>query len=807
MALETISLNGDDWEAQYFISRPQFNFWMGDGRNLANALLDSPLSSEFIFGKPCPGAMKGRIPGCDRSFLLENGQIPDPFFGRNLERSDWSERAAWGFRKTFVVPESWRGRRILLNFDGIDYSAFFFLNNEYLGDHTGAFLPVTWDITDFVKFGQDNLIVLEFFPAPQGEGNHRYDRPADFAYFHRTQIGFGWDWIRKFVPTGIWKDVSLISYDRVRLRQWNIRAAGTRVSLELELHSRFAESGLEAEVTLTSPDGRDVVRERRTLELLPGTNRPTIDFDFPGLRHWRPNGTGRATLYTLRLELAGDPALEKAVGFKDLKVGLNEDAPEDALPLLFHIDGTPVPIHGVNWVPPSIMPSQVTEADYEHLVAMAANAGVNLFRVWGGGQLEKECFYDLCDRYGIMVWHEFYHACSSTPKNDPQYLTFKEREARSVLRQLRHHVSLAMICGGNELQTYGESPDSPVLAMYRRVAGELVPELPFQLTCPDNSRPGDRYHGPWTFQNHDFYNRHFRYLASEFGCNAMPPFDSLKKFVPENELECRESQVLQYHFMNVGRLRKAYSFDNATAPFQLENMRQFCHATMLAQADVMQYVNEHYRRLFPRSSGCLFWQYNESWPTCAWSIVDFYGRPKAAVYSLKQATQGVLLSMEDDGWCVKDGVFRGAWHCSVREDMASGRTVTAQLELWTASGRRLWGREASLSLVAGTQKLLDVEERVPGGEVLVLRMTIPGLTRGTRLYGSGDFKSFFTRPNAVRLVQKSADEWQVVNDGRNCALAVRLEELDGAPEERGFFSDDYLTLLPGESRTVRFIRK
>lgn len=162
-----LTLNGSDWEAQYFLSEEQFSTWSGRSRNLENMLLDSSRSAGFVSGAEAPDALKGTVPGCDRTFLLENHQMEEPYYGRNLERSSWSEKAAWSFRKWFTVPKQWIGRRVRIDFAGIDYEAMFFLNDVYLGTHQGAFVPCGWDITEWVKFGEKNLIAVSFLPAPR----------------------------------------------------------------------------------------------------------------------------------------------------------------------------------------------------------------------------------------------------------------------------------------------------------------------------------------------------------------------------------------------------------------------------------------------------------------------------------------------------------------------------------------------------------------------------------------------------------------------------------------------------------------
>ena len=807
-SIEKITLNGSDWEAQHFISERDFAAWTGLGRHLDKMLLDDAQHSGFLFGEDDPSALHGTIPGCDRSFLMANGLMDDPYYARNLWHSSWAEDAAWAFRKRFVVPESWRGRRIVIDFSGIDYEAHFFFNKVYLGTHKGAFIPVTWDITEWVRFGEENWIALAFSPAPHGTPNHSVDdQPADFSRFHRTQIGFGWDWSRKFVPTGIWDDVSLIAYERARLRDWNVTHERNDVTVDLEIESRSDGALLPVAIELTPPDGGDAVILEQQTALNGGHNERSYVLHLSEVERWMPNGSGNPNLYGLRIFLDGSECVCTKVGFKNLVMRRNPDAPEDANPLLFEVNGQAVFVCGANWVPPDLMPSEVTAVDYEHLVAMAANAGINLFRMWGGGELEKAAFYEACDRHGILVWHEFFHACSNSPKDDSGYVAFKEREARSVLKRLRRHVCLSLVCGGNEMQYYGEIPDAPLLKMYERVSHELVPELPYHVSCPDKSRPGERHHGPWNFQPHSFYNSHFRLLASEYGCNSMPCYESLKRFLPKEEHGRFEGQTLQFHFLNPERTRKAYAFDAALARFNVTDMEQFCKATMLAQADVAQYMTEHYRRAFPASSGCVFWQYDEPWPTCAWSIVDYYGESKQALYGIRQAMSPILLSLEDEGWCLSDNRLAATWFLTVASEHATGETDEATLEAWTESGDLLFTKRCPVKLDSGTHALMTLDEAVPSGHVIVVRMRIEGRCNCIRLYGNPDFSSFFNGSGDVVIQALEGQRYSVANTGRSCALCVRLKELAGAPAEAGFFSEDYLTLLPGETRQVLFIPK
>ena len=229
-----IDLAGNDWEADYFLSEAQYNAWRNRSRNLQDMLRSDAGSSGFVRGADAPWAMRGTIPGCDRTMLLENGLCADPFYARNLEHTHFAERYSWAFRKRFFVPEQWRGDRVCIDFRGIDYQAVFFLNGEWFGQSVGMFMPVRYDVTGLVKFGAENLLAAVFAPAPQGTPNHRDHEPADFAGFHRTQIGFGWDWSRGIVPTGIWDEVSVFAYSEIMPGRWRWCWDGRQAALELE---------------------------------------------------------------------------------------------------------------------------------------------------------------------------------------------------------------------------------------------------------------------------------------------------------------------------------------------------------------------------------------------------------------------------------------------------------------------------------------------------------------------------------------------------------------------------------------------
>ena len=171
----------------------------------------------------------------DRTMLLENGIIDEPYMGRNLEHSRWSERYSWGFRTRFNLPsEMQSAKRLTLVLRGIDYSAEIYLNGKRLASHTGAFIPVKLDITDAVVRDRENLLALVFAPLPQAMPSHKSAEPAEFAYYHRSQMSWGWDWMRAMVTTGIPDHVWVESNNDIAIEDVFFRTKGTHVTLRVE---------------------------------------------------------------------------------------------------------------------------------------------------------------------------------------------------------------------------------------------------------------------------------------------------------------------------------------------------------------------------------------------------------------------------------------------------------------------------------------------------------------------------------------------------------------------------------------------
>ncbi|MBE6380236.1 MAG: hypothetical protein E7047_04840 [Lentisphaerae bacterium] len=806
------SLNGSDWLANYYLPEPQRRIASQTG-GIDGMLMDSSRTAGLMTTETPEDLMRVTVPGCDRTFLLENDEIDDPYFGRNTERSRWSEKAEWFLRKEFVLPPDWaeKNQRTELVFHSAGYKAVIFLNSVHLGWHVGMFSPWRIDVTDAIKPGEKNILTLIFDPAPQASPNHFWNKDAEFAQYHHCQMSFGWDWARALVPTGIFDDVELVGTGVMRIKDAYFRTNKNHAAVDIEIGAlEDTEGTVKLELQPLNHNGPGHSAEIKVQGKGGEISCFTYEFDLDDARYWYPNGAGEQNLYQLKLSLPGDEYTTQ-VGFRDLKMVRNFRSPEEAYPLTFEINGQRIFTRGGNWVPIDMMFSRIKAEDYERQVRLAKEANFNLFRVWGGGLIEKKAFYEACDRHGILVWQEFPHACSSYPA-DNKYIAMKKREAEAALRKTRNHCSMAMYCGGNEFQYYGELYDSPLYAMYRDMVNTMAPGMPYHISSPDLSRVGERDHGPWCFMEHKFWNDHHRMLASELGCNGWAELESIDRFIPQNS-PCPDGQAWRYHFTYNNASRPLQPMVDMFAP-EKGNRRQYSQCTMFCQADQLSYVMAHYRKKFPVSSGCYVWQYNESYPTNSFSIIDFYSMPKIAYYALARSNQADILFAEDESWRLQDESIRTRLY--LVSDYGTPEKCTAEFALYDITGSELLKKSYPATFPAGTHVLDEINAKLahaPAQGVVIGRLTIrtPEKTifYNERLYGAPDLTRAL-HLDAVELIAKSQIEpldgetlltVSITNPTQTAALNVRTR-LSGIDFKQVYWLNNYQHILPGE--TVNF---
>jgi beta-mannosidase len=408
---------------------------------------------------PAPGHLMDALfpPGSPERATLHEGKSFRPW--------EWVAEEAWVFERTFTPALGLAENRAFLRFDGIDDQAEVWLNGRMVGEHDGQFRPAEWEVTGLLRAGQENSLRVI---VQVGEGANRW-KTAFMAEDGST--------LRQ---VGLWGSVSLVITGPARILS---SALHTNISLDrteaaLSVVSEFQAGEVIAAIVATeiTMDGLPVTSVEDPIRLFPGETTLVQSCEIPRLRLWWPNGHGPQPLYRARVSLvdAGGRLLDQRVfdfGVRSLEAVPCDGAGPDTLPYGLQVNGRRIWIKGWHWLPADLFYGSVPTERYEELLTRARDSGANLIRVNGAGLVEKEAFYSICDRLGLLVWQDFpQHA--ECPPATPEYVAYVEHQAEAILALRINHPSLAIWCGGDELLDADGTPlgsDHPALAALRSV--------------------------------------------------------------------------------------------------------------------------------------------------------------------------------------------------------------------------------------------------------------------------------------------------------------------------------------------------
>ncbi len=687
---------------------------------------------------------------------------PPYWHGANCASYRWMEDVYWTYRARVGGSFNAGSGRLFLVCGGVDYRFAVVWNDQIVHEQEGMFTPFEIDLTDRAQSG--GLLEIRLWPAPMAPSPR--DDPSQARLSVKPAVAYGWDWHPRLIPLGIWQDTCLevrpsahflecgVTY---RLDQ-SLRSA----DLELAVSASAAADGLSWRWTLSNPSGAAVLSGQS--DLAGGKGRDVAKLAHPQL--WWPQDHGLQPLYRATFELldpSGKPVNQRVerVGFRQVKLVMHEGAwdlpasfpkSRNHPPITIEINGRPIFARGTNWVPPDIFPGTINTATYRPLLGLIRDAHLNLIRSWGGGIVNKEGFFDLCDEMGLLVWQEFPLACNLYA-DDPDYLRVLEAESRSIIRRLRRHPCLAIWCGGNELfNSWSRMTDqSLALRILNRNCLDLDPATPFIPTAPlDGMRHGDyRFRDERGREVHQIFAAASGTAYSEFGCPGPSPVDYLKKFIPESELwPPQPGSSWQVHH-GLG----AWSMEPTSWLFLDVQRHYFGEPAGLEaavaqgqwlQAEGYKVIFEEARRQKPGCSMALNWCFNEPWPSAANnSIVNWPAEPKPAYHAVAAACRPVMASAR---------IPKFSW--------TEGEDFAAELWLLNDSNETIpAGRIAAAIVLADLETTVltwehpeAVSDRHVRGPVLHWRLTHPAnadrFTLRLRVEGRPEWDSEYTMPLA-----------------------------------------------------------
>lgn len=396
-----------------------------------------------------------QVPGDVHSALLEAGEIPDPYWGENELAVQWVGREDWVYSRTFVVNQEFLGENsVFLNCDQLDTITDIYINDQYIGSTDNMFRRYRFEVKEFLRLGNNHLKIV-FHSAEKTALKRSQNLPYEIPHsqypiqsphinlIRKVACHGGWDWGCCLMASGIYGDIYLGATSLGRIEYvyttQNHRDGECRVEVTTEV---ISPKGGETKLQITLGD----LHYTRPVTLKPGLNIVSAEILVENPRLWWPNGHGEQPLYDLAVRIAGDE-VKKRLGLRQLEVVTEED--KIGLSFKIRVNGVDIFCKGANWIPADALPQRQTRGRIDDLLTSAADAHMNMIRVWGGGQYESHDFYDLCDEKGILIWQDFMFSCALYPATK-DFLANVQEEVTHQVKRLRDHACIALWCGNNE---------------------------------------------------------------------------------------------------------------------------------------------------------------------------------------------------------------------------------------------------------------------------------------------------------------------------------------------------------------------
>jgi len=607
-------------------------------------------------------AVPARVPGSVQGALLEAGVIPDWNTGLRSRESEWVENRNWVYEA--ALPDEWLadGETIRLTCLGLDYSGWIAVNGKEIAEFVGSFVPHSFELTEHLR-PAGNVLWIVFDCPPRWLG---YCGATSRMTEWKPRFNYTWDWSPRLVQIGVWDSAYIEVSDGAGVEgldcSTDVDPATGLGAVEL---SGSASGGTVLDISLERDS--TIVRSERfdASQLASGITCRDIPVEL-----WWPNLQGDQPLYTLRcrlLDAAGNEvdSVSRRVGFRSVTWQTCEGAPEGADPWICVVNSRPIFLQGVNWTPIRLTFADATEADYRKRLEAYRDMGVNMLRVWGGAVLEKECFYDLCDELGLLVWQEF-SLCSAWmedwPPEDPEIIEEVAARAESYIARRRHHASLAIWCSGNELQGSldgartgtGKPVDAshPLIRRLQQIVAKRDPGRRFLVTSASGPREfGDEkefgeglhwdVHGPWNSYGSnltawtDFWKRDDALFRSEVGHPGASSTELIRASLGGcPELPATMQSDYWTHPCPAWAQGERFAEQHGREPRDLEELVAWSQAL---QAEALAIAARSSKERFPGCGGIIIWMGHDSYPCPSnTSILDFNGDPKPATLALRE---------------------------------------------------------------------------------------------------------------------------------------------------------------------------
>jgi beta-galactosidase/beta-glucuronidase len=765
------------------------------------------------------------VPGTVLTTLVNNHVYPEPLYGENNRPECIPEslaRSSWWYRTTVEVPASYQGQHVWLNFEGINYASEVWVNGAKLGTTRGAFIRGRFEITKYVTPGQQAAVAVHVWPQPTpgtphehilrtGMGLNGGDTATDGPTFLAT---IGWDWIPAIRDrdTGIWQKVFLSATGAVVVKNPLVttdlplpRTDSSDLTIQATL-----ENVTNAPVTGTLSGTIESIHFEKKVTLaahstqtvhLDAKSTPALHMLHPRL--WWPNGYGEANLYNLHLGFAEGA---KESDTKDVSFGVRKI--EYSVPgtdtLTISVNGVRVFLRGGNWGMDEAM-KRIPRERLEAQIHMHKLANLNLIRNWVG-QSTGEDFYSLCDKYGILIWDEFFQPNPSDGPNPPDLKTYVANVRDKILRY-RNHPSIMLWCARNE-----GFPPPEIDAELRKLMAALEPVRRYQPSSTDG--PGVRSHGPYHWRlPREYYKVTDDYFKTETGTMSVPTIESIHGMMPAKDWNTINDDWAEHDFAKGAVHGDEYPLELAARYGKVANLADFVRKAQLMNFEAYRAMYEGRNAgLFAPNTAIITWMSHPAQPSFVWQLYHYDFEPNSSLYAVKSAGELLHVQLNE-----ADG------RVQVINNLPTALTgATVRTTLYNLDGSVATEKTQTVDAAADAATSLGVlalPATITPTHFVVLTLsdaTGKQLSRNLYWQGAKDKPDDLTALDAMPKVSLDVKAARHDENGRRVITAtvsnptthialmthLQLRRASGERVLPVFYSDNYLTLLPGETRTV-----
>jgi beta-mannosidase len=682
------------------------------------------------------------VPGSVYSDLINAGKMNDPYFRDNELQALKLMEHDYEYAGEFSAEEEFRNQEeVYLHFDGLDTLADIYLNKKLIGNTNNMHRTWEFEVSDILKAEDNELRILFHSPTKFIEESYQKepiggseDAMRGFPRLRKAHCMFGWDWGPRLPDAGIFREISLIGVTYARFESVYItqRHETERVYLNFFVNAKQSHGcGIcrldrknekyTYRVTITEPNENGSVAAVHTYAASP----EQILIENPQL--WWPNGYGKHPLYGIKVELIKDGELldiwEKRIGLRTMTVCRKKDKYGEAF--AHEVNGIKIFAMGADYIPEDNILSRCTPNRTKKLLEQCRAANYNMIRVWGGGYYPPDYFWDACDELGFIVWEDFMFACAVYDLTE-EFEENIRQEFIDNIRRIRHHASLGLWCGNNEIEMVidigAENCTLKQKADYVKLYEYIIPKIlkeedPQTFYWPASPSSGGSFDNPNDENRGDVhywdvwhgnkpiteYRKFFFRYVSEFGFQSFPSLKTIETFTKEEDRNIF-SYVMEKHQRNSNANGKIMSYMGYTFLYP-SDFDTLIYASQLLQAEAMRYGVEHFRRNRGRCMGAIIWQLNDCWPVASWSSIDYYGRWKALHYYEKRFFAPLLISCAEEGILTQDTnpnaqpyEVEKAIHISVANESMKDEKVKVKWELRKNTGAIIRGQEEVLTV-------------------------------------------------------------------------------------------------------------